>query len=140
MHSVLELMQRGFPSRTSFAELYSKYEKGLPAILRRLEPRLFCRMLFRALGLSDDDYRFGTSKVFLRAGKFAEFDQLVKSDPDHVRQLIDRVQKHLRTMRWKQAQWTVLSVIKRATLLPFKLTFKLKRTDSLKLIYFVSYS
>lgn len=109
----MELMQRGFPSRTSFAELYAKYESGLPAILRRLEPRLFCRMLFRALGLADDDFRFGTSKVFLRAGKFAEFDQLIKSDPAHVRQLIDRVQKHLRTMRWKQAQWTVLSVIKR---------------------------
>lgn len=112
MHSVLELMQRGFPSRTSFADLYSKYESLLPPVLRRLEPRLFCRMLFRALGLHDDDYRFGTSRVFLRAGKFAEFDQLIKSDPEHVRQLIDRVQKHLHVARWKQAQWAALSVIK----------------------------
>ncbi|CAF4899052.1 unnamed protein product, partial [Rotaria magnacalcarata] len=49
MVSVLALMQQGFPSRTQFSELYSMYKKYLPAELARLEPRLFCKALFKAL-------------------------------------------------------------------------------------------
>ncbi len=45
MMSVLELMQRGYPSRTPFAELYALYANTLPKQLARLEPRLFCRVL-----------------------------------------------------------------------------------------------
>ncbi len=32
--------------------------------------------LFRALGLNNQDYKFGETKVFFRLGKFAEFDQV----------------------------------------------------------------
>jgi myosin-6 len=44
MTSVLDLMQQGFPSRTSFANLYAMYKNYLPASLARLEPRLFCKV------------------------------------------------------------------------------------------------
>ncbi|PAV60623.1 hypothetical protein WR25_04567 [Diploscapter pachys] len=43
MASVLKLMQKGYPSRTSFADLYATYKKLLPADLARLDPRLFCK-------------------------------------------------------------------------------------------------
>ncbi|VDN26174.1 unnamed protein product [Gongylonema pulchrum] len=61
---------------TSFAELYKTYQKILPSRLARLDPRLFCRCLFHALGLNDKDFKFGQTKVFFRPGKFAEFDQV----------------------------------------------------------------
>ena len=112
MTSVLELMQQGYPSRTSFSELYNMYKKFLPPELVRLDPRLFCKALFKALGLDDNDFKFGLTKVFFRPGKFAEFDQLLKSDPENLRRLVEKVKKWIICSRWKKAQWCALSVIK----------------------------
>ncbi|XP_078225713.1 unconventional myosin-VI isoform X2 [Callithrix jacchus] len=112
MVSVLDLMQGGFPSRASFHELYNMYKKYMPDKLARLDPRLFCKALFKALGLNEIDYKFGLTKVFFRPGKFAEFDQIMKSDPDHLAQLVKRVNHWLICSRWKKVQWCSLSVIK----------------------------
>lgn len=112
MVSVLDLMQGGFPSRASFHELYNMYKKYMPDKLARLDPRLFCKALFKALGLNEVDYKFGLTKVFFRPGKFAEFDQIMKSDPDHLAELVKRVNHWLICSRWKKVQWCSLSVIK----------------------------
>ena len=112
MTSVLELMQQGFPSRAPFADLYSMYKKFLPPELARLDPRLFCKALFKALGLNDNDFKFGMTKVFFRPGKFAEFDTLMRSDPQHLKVLVSRVKTWLIRSQWKKAQWCALSVIK----------------------------
>ncbi|XP_015997191.1 unconventional myosin-VI isoform X3 [Rousettus aegyptiacus] len=112
MVSVLDLMQGGFPSRASFHELYNMYKKYMPDKLARLDPRLFCKALFKALGLNEIDYKFGLTKVFFRPGKFAEFDQIMKSDPDHLAELVRRVNHWLIYSRWKKVQWCSLSVIK----------------------------
>ncbi|XP_020855853.1 unconventional myosin-VI isoform X2 [Phascolarctos cinereus] len=112
MVSVLDLMQGGFPSRASFHELYNMYKKYMPDKLARLDPRLFCKALFKALGLNEHDYKFGLTKVFFRPGKFAEFDQIMKSDPDHLAELVKRVNYWLICSRWKKVQWCSLSVIK----------------------------
>ncbi|XP_036988900.2 unconventional myosin-VI isoform X7 [Artibeus jamaicensis] len=112
MVSVLDLMQGGFPSRASFHELYNMYKKYMPDKLARLDPRLFCKALFKALGLNEIDYKFGLTKVFFRPGKFAEFDQIMKSDPDHLAELVKRVNHWLICSRWKKIQWCSLSVIK----------------------------
>ncbi|KAG7159253.1 Unconventional myosin-VI-like, partial [Homarus americanus] len=112
MTSVLELMQQGFPSRAPFHDLYSMYKKYLPSQLARLDPRLFCKSLFRALGLDDRDFKFGMTKVFFRPGKFAEFDQMMKSDPENLQLLVSKVKKWLLQSRWKKSQWCALSVIK----------------------------
>ncbi|XP_075779912.1 unconventional myosin-VI isoform X6 [Pelodiscus sinensis] len=112
MVSVLDLMQGGFPSRAAFHELYNMYKKYMPEKLARLDPRLFCKALFKALGLNENDYKFGLTKVFFRPGKFAEFDQIMKSDPDHLAELVKRVNHWLICSRWKKVQWCSLSVIK----------------------------
>ena len=112
MTSVLELMQQGFPSRAPFSELYDMYKKFLPPDLARLDPRLFCKALFKALGLDDNDFKFGMTKVFFRPGKFAEFDNLMRSDPENLKVLISRVKQWLLHSQWKKAQWCALSVVK----------------------------
>jgi len=112
MTSVLELMQQGFPSRAPFSELYNMYKKFLPPDLARLDPRLFCKALFKALGLDDNDFQFGMTKVFFRPGKFAEFDQMMRADPENLRILIGKVKKWLLCSRWRKAQWCALEVIK----------------------------
>lgn len=112
MVSVLDLMQQGFPSRTQFSDLYGMYKTSLPKELARLDPRLFCKALFRALNLRDTDFKFGLTKVFFRPGKFAEFDELMKSDPKSLADLISKVKHWLMCARWKNAQWCALAVIK----------------------------
>uniref|UniRef100_F1KUD1 Myosin-VI n=1 Tax=Ascaris suum TaxID=6253 RepID=F1KUD1_ASCSU len=112
MMSVLKLMHQGYPSRTVFADLYETYKSCLPPHLARLHPRLFCKCLFRALGLNERDYKFGLTKVFFRPGKFAEFDQMIRQDKEQMKQLIDKVQSWLLRFRWRKAQYGVLSCIK----------------------------
>lgn len=95
--------------------------------------------LFKALGLNDNDFKFGLTRVFFRPGKvrycccvslsinkspltelmcvcvhqFAEFDQIMKSDPEHLAELLKKVNKWLLCSCWKKVQWCCLSVIKR---------------------------
>ncbi|KAJ4921579.1 hypothetical protein JOQ06_029601, partial [Pogonophryne albipinna] len=112
MVSVLDLMQGGFPSRAPFHELYNMYQQYMPPKLCRLDPRLFCKALFMALGLNENDYKFGLTRVFFRPGKFKEFDSIMKSDPDHLAELVKKVNTWLIHSRWKKVQWCTLSVIK----------------------------
>ena len=81
------------------------YKAFMPSDLLRLDPRLFCKALFKALGLNDKDFQFGMTKVFFRPGKFAEFDQLMKSDPENLRLLLVKVKKWIIRSRWRKAQW-----------------------------------
>lgn len=50
--------------------------------------------------------------VPLTSVQFAEFDQIMKSDPDHLAELVKKVNKWLIHSRWKKVQWCALSVIK----------------------------
>ncbi|XP_078492466.1 unconventional myosin-VI isoform X2 [Ciona intestinalis] len=112
MVSVLDLMQGGFPSRAQFSVVYNMYKSIMPEKLKRLDPRLFCKALFKALGLDDNDFKFGLTKVFFRPGKFAEFDQLMRFDPENLKILIKKVEKWLIRARWRKTQWGALSVVK----------------------------
>uniref|UniRef100_A0A1I8GZ60 Unconventional myosin-6 n=1 Tax=Macrostomum lignano TaxID=282301 RepID=A0A1I8GZ60_9PLAT len=112
MASVLDLMQQGYPSRTKFDELYQLYKGRLPPQLSRLDPRLFCKLLFHALGLNENDFKFGISKVFFRPGKFAEFDQLLRSDPENIAALVAKVKSWLVRYRWRKAQYCTWEVVK----------------------------
>jgi len=112
MTSVLELMQRGYPCRIMFSELYSMYKQYLPPRISSLDPRLFCKALFKALGLCEKEFQFGQTKVFFKPGKFAEFDQIVRSDPENLRILVAKVEKWLIRSRWRKMQYGVLEAIK----------------------------
>lgn len=112
MVSVLTLMQDGWPSRTPFKELYQMYKDHLPSRLAKLDPRMFCKALFHALGLDDKDYKFGLSKIFFRPGKFAEFDEIMHSDPENLKNIVSKVLTWLVRTRWRRAIWGTLSVIK----------------------------
>ncbi|XP_073228472.1 unconventional myosin-VI-like isoform X3 [Porites lutea] len=112
MVSVLMLMQDGWPSRAPFKELYQMYKDYLPPRLARLDPRMFCKALFHALGMDDKDYKFGLSKIFFRPGKFAEFDEIMHSDPASLKNIVSKVLTWLIRTRWRRAIWGTLSVIK----------------------------
>ena len=62
----------------------------LPLLLFK-QKQIIPQSLFKALGLDDKDFKFGLTKVFFRPGKFAEFDQIMKSDPENLAQLVKKV-------------------------------------------------
>merc|ERR1719498_405216 len=115
MVSVLDLMQGGYPSRTQFKDLYDMYASILPPELKKLDPRTFAKALFKALGMNEDDFQFGVSKVFFRPGKFAEFDSIMKADPENLVQLVGKVLTWLVKCRWKKLTWACVSCIKFAS-------------------------
>uniref|UniRef100_A0A915A296 Unconventional myosin-VI n=1 Tax=Parascaris univalens TaxID=6257 RepID=A0A915A296_PARUN len=84
----------------------------LPQQLSRLDPRLFCKCLFHALGLNENDFAFGLTKAFFRAGKFAQFDQMLRQDKAEMLRLITLAASWLYRARWRKLQCGVLCTIK----------------------------
>lgn len=132
MNSVLQLMEHGYPSRVPFNDLYNMYKSYLPSELARLDPRFFCEVLWcsfsyaleanltffskallHSLKLNNKDFKFGITRVFFKPGKFAEFDKIMKSDPENLQKLVADVKKWLLRSRWMKMQFCALSVIKR---------------------------
>ncbi|KAJ8921386.1 hypothetical protein NQ315_003002 [Exocentrus adspersus] len=112
MTTVLELMEHGFPSRTPFADLHAMYKDYLPNELKVLSPKTFCEAMFHSLKLQDKDFKFGVTRVFFRPGKFAEFDKIMRSDPENLKSIVANVKKWLVKSRWIKAQFCALTVIK----------------------------
>jgi myosin-6 len=110
MLEVLNLMQKGYPARTDFKSLYDMYKAFLPPILANLDPRTFCEALMFALGCSKEDFAFGTSKVFFRAGKFALVDQITRSDDKLTMEIVEKVRKWLLRKRWRKYIFAAISV------------------------------
>ncbi|KAJ7363632.1 Unconventional myosin-VI [Desmophyllum pertusum] len=133
MVSVLTLMQDGWPSRAPFKELYQMYKDYLPPRLSRLDPRMFCKALFHALGMDDRDYKFGLSKIFFRPGKFAEFDEIMHSEPESLNNIISKVLTWLIRTRWRRAIWGTLSVIKLMKKIEFRATAIIRIQKTVKM-------
>ncbi|KAG5872399.1 hypothetical protein JTB14_017420 [Gonioctena quinquepunctata] len=112
MTNVLELMEYGYPSRTAFGDLYAMYKDYLPKEMIMLSPRTFCEAMLHSLKLREKDFKFGITKVFFRPGKFAEFDNIMKSDTENLKAIVANVKKWLIKSRWIKAQFCALTVIK----------------------------
>lgn len=69
--------------------------------------------LLHSLKLNKKDFKFGITRVFFKPGKFAEFDKIMKSDPENLEKLVANVKKWLLKSRWNKMQFCALSVIKR---------------------------
>lgn len=93
--SASKLMEHGFPSRAPFADIMKLYKLVLPPKLQILEPSTFCEAMLHTLKLNSDDFKIGSTKIFFRPGKFAEFDQALKSEPENLRAIADDVEKWL---------------------------------------------
>jgi len=91
MLEALRLMQQGYPSRTDFNTLYEMYKSHLPPLIANLDVRTFCEALIFAMGSNENDFQFGLTKVFFRAGKYALLDEITRQDEFNTKELIERV-------------------------------------------------
>ena len=73
---------------------------------------IFYILFFLCLEKYDLKLRNIFLQVFFRPGKFAEFDQMLRSDPENLRRLVAKVKKWILCSYWKKGQWCALSVIK----------------------------
>jgi myosin-6 len=87
----------------------------LPPELAALDPRTFAKALFKALGMNEEDFQFGVSRVFFRPGKFAEFDTIMRADPESLVALVAKVQDWLVKAKWKKLTWACVASIKFAS-------------------------
>ncbi|XP_059049763.1 myosin heavy chain 95F [Achroia grisella] len=110
--AVLLLMEHGYPSRAPFAHLHRVYAPHLPPRLAALQPKLFSEAIVHSLGLSDKDYKFGITRVFFRPGKYSEFDTIMRSEPENLKKIVERVLKWIIKSRWRRSIFAVLSIIK----------------------------
>lgn len=112
MLEALRLMQQGFPSRTDFVSLYNMYKDNLPPIIANLDVRTFCEALIFAMGSNENDFQFGLTKVFFKAGKYALLDEITRQDELNTKELIERVRRWLVRKRWKKFIFAAISVQK----------------------------
>lgn len=110
--ALLHLMEHGFPSRAPFDHLHRVYGPHLPPRLAHLHPKLFSEAIVHSLGLSEKDYKFGITRVFFRPGKYSEFDTIMRSDPENLKKIVDRVLAWIIKSRWRRSLFAVLSIIK----------------------------
>ena len=68
--------------------------------------------MLHSLKLRDKDFKFGITRVFFRPGKFAEFDRIMKSDPENLKSIVTIVKKWLVKSRWIKSIFCSLSSVK----------------------------
>lgn len=86
-------------------------------------PHLNFKAILGSLKLHEKDYKFGVTRVFFRPGKYTEFDQLIKSDPESLKEMIKNLAKWLVRSRWWKAQFTAIASIKRKYIIEFRQPF-----------------
>lgn len=72
----------------------------------------YFQAVLHSFNLNDDEFKFGLTRVFFRPGKYAEFDMIIKSDQENLKNVIEKVAIWLVKMRWRQSIFGVLSIIK----------------------------
>lgn len=108
--SVLEIIGYGYSTRISFVELHNMYQSFLSTDLRKLDPRTFIRMSLRPLAFNSADYKLGKTEILFKPDKFMQFDQMIKKDPEILKQALEKRQVIL--SRFKKMVFCVLFVIK----------------------------
>ncbi|KAH1012528.1 hypothetical protein HUJ05_011673 [Dendroctonus ponderosae] len=94
--------------KLTFVSVGSKFKSQLQELLEKLRNNA----ILHSLKLTDKDFKFAITRVFFRPGKFAEFDKIMRSDPENLKSIVSNVKKWLVKSRWLKAQFCALTVIK----------------------------
>ena len=108
MMEALKLMHEGYPTRCPFDDLYLRYKDIMPAEISDMDPASFVECLLMALEIPPDEYQFGLTRVFFRAGKFALLDELTQN-PEMAKELAAKVAVWLQRKRFKRAIFTMIA-------------------------------
>ena len=73
----IRICRKGFPNRIVFQEFKQRYSILVPEAIPRgfTDGRHACEKMIEALGLDEQSYRIGLTKVFFRAGVLAQLEE-----------------------------------------------------------------
>ncbi|XP_017562180.1 unconventional myosin-Vc isoform X1 [Pygocentrus nattereri] len=96
----VHISAQSYPSRWTYIEFYSRYSILMSqAELRAGEKKQICRTVLQRLIPDSNQYKFGRTKIFFRAGQVAYLEKLRL---DRLRTACITIQKHVRG--WRQRQ------------------------------------
>ncbi|XP_051978889.1 unconventional myosin-Vc isoform X2 [Xyrauchen texanus] len=94
----IRISAQSYPSRWTYIEFYSRYSILMSQSELKLgEKKQTCRTVLQRLIPDSDQYKFGRTKIFFRAGQVAYLEKLRL---DHLRAACVTIQKHARG--WRQ--------------------------------------
>ncbi|KAA0724673.1 Unconventional myosin-Vc [Triplophysa tibetana] len=94
----IRISAQSYPSRWTYNEFYSRYSILMSqSELKSGEKKQTCRMVLQRLIPDSNQYKFGRTKIFFRAGQVAYLEKLRS---DHLRAACVTIQKHVRG--WRQ--------------------------------------
>ncbi|KAI7812276.1 putative unconventional myosin-Vc, partial [Triplophysa rosa] len=94
----IRISAQSYPSRWTYNEFYSRYSILMSqSELKSGEKKQTCRMVLQRLIPDSNQYKFGRTKIFFRAGQVAYLEKLRL---DHLRAACVTIQKHVRG--WRQ--------------------------------------
>ncbi|XP_052399957.1 unconventional myosin-Vc [Carassius gibelio] len=94
----IRISAQSYPSRWTYIEFYSRYSILMSqAELKLGEKKQTCKTVLQRLIPDTNQYKFGRSKIFFRAGQVAYLEKLRL---DHLRAACVTIQKHVRG--WRQ--------------------------------------
>jgi myosin-5 len=68
-----------YPTRRPYDGFLKRYKLLAPKLVsktNKMKPKEYCEAIIRSLGVIEDGYQFGLTKIFLRAGLLARFEKM----------------------------------------------------------------
>lgn len=114
---VLELMGRGYPCRLTYDTLWRRYKDFLSHDLQqRMTPQDFAQLALEYLGVGDDQYQLGVSRVFLKFGVLQQVDVLINGieNPVKCAEFVAAVSRFITSSKLKKilSVWLVGSYLR----------------------------
>ncbi|XP_073798784.1 unconventional myosin-Vc isoform X1 [Danio rerio] len=97
----IRISAQSYPSRWTYVEFYSRYSILMSQSELKLgEKKQTCRTVLQRLIPDSNQYKFGRTKIFFRAGQVAYLEKLRL---DHLRAACVTIQKHVRGWRQRRS-------------------------------------
>lgn len=99
----IRISKAGYPTRRPYDGFLKRYKLLAPDLVKAgnsMKPRDYCEALIKKLGVHANLYQFGLTKIFLRAGQLAKFEQMRTDLMNTSATAIQKVWKGILARRW----------------------------------------
>lgn len=124
------LMSVGYPTHIEIESLY-QILKPYDFILNNA--KAVCKSFLHSIGFKESDFKFGSSKLFLRPGKDDVMSRFLKSGPSDFELTIKNMKAFIIKSRWKVLLFTILFCCKGS--LSFEI--KIQSSSEIKCIIYI---
>jgi myosin-5 len=88
----IKISSKGYPTKRTLGEFIDRYRLLAPTKSWRDDPRALIPLVLNAVGLTEDKYQVGNTKIFFRAGQLARMEQM---RTDKLKKCVILIQKYM---------------------------------------------